>query len=328
MQKKDKPRATARGKRIQPSNPFSAVIDVEDVVTMPRVAEDDPRPIPEPWIDADTNIEHAIEERPVEMGPLANLAAAINGHLQTADRSDVRAMDQRIAAAYQMVAAKNECQRLGIRFMPWAMASIKVTSDRTIQELVKIGSAADPAAALAEMRDRNAARNRRHRSRLKSGEPAPRLAIGDRGKYVSPPAVTPVGDPTGSGAQRSGDGPSAGVDGPPPAGLLADDTHLENTASGLDASGYLHSLPLLDTQQRRVLADQAASGLPADDVRLHVEALAKKVGLVAVRSRDSKNYHVTVEGLMADYARLPLHQQTEFLRRIQRPTPPNSEAAE
>lgn len=146
------------------SDPSPAEPTPEPEEASPFSPVETPLPPPvEPMTIAD-DLEENLPRVQVQEGNLATLAHEINARLTLATRADEKANDHRLAAALHLAAAKKACAEAKIVFIRWAENSI-AQNRRTILLLAQVGSASDPAAALAELREKNALNNQRLRER-------------------------------------------------------------------------------------------------------------------------------------------------------------------
>lgn len=103
---------------------------------------------------------------------LPAFAKEIAHRLDAADVEDKKAGDHRVAAAIQLAAAEEQCKLAGVKFTEWFEANIPNRKYDTVQRLLKAGKAGDAnavAAAIADMRQKNASANKAHRAAKKNG---------------------------------------------------------------------------------------------------------------------------------------------------------------
>lgn len=270
----------------------------------------------------------------VTEGKLAALAHEINTRFAKADHSDGLANDHRLAAAIQLAAARDECERLRISFKSWVEGNIPQSYDH-IRKMAVVGRAENPALALADLRSKMAAQQSKFRAR----EAQKKIA----GPFE--PARDQFGPPT---AEEATAGPSE-TDQPAgdqerPAAVVGDkpepteaQTDLEATASALEretADEALVPAPLpapepkqpdelimqtiavlnlADVDLRRKLADEAAARLPLSDMRSHLRVVAENLGVEITRAK-GKKFTPTLDTLRQDFDTLALTDRAEFLR--------------
>lgn len=101
---------------------------------------------------------------------LAPLAHEINVRMEKVTKSLDQADDHRLAAALRLVEAKQICAEGGVKFVRWCDLNVIDQSERTIRQLVAVGSANEPAKALADLREDNKKANKKHRAVKKKVE--------------------------------------------------------------------------------------------------------------------------------------------------------------
>lgn len=97
---------------------------------------------------------------------LVPIAKEINVRLEKAERGKKEYDDHRLAAALRLNEAKTKCEKAGLNFKKWALEHLKDQSYETVRKLAFVGSQKDPAAALADLRERTAKAVAEHRKRL------------------------------------------------------------------------------------------------------------------------------------------------------------------
>jgi hypothetical protein len=106
---------------------------------------------------------------------LDRTANEINVRFEKAAKLEGDANDHRLAAAILLEEARKKLDGTGVKFKDWAEKHVKQAWE-TVRKLVVIGGAKNPAKALADMRNKNAEANKKHREAKKAGT-APRAAI-------------------------------------------------------------------------------------------------------------------------------------------------------
>jgi hypothetical protein len=101
---------------------------------------------------------------------LAPMAKEINHKFTQAAKMDDKADDYRLSAAIRLAEAKAKCEADKLPFKKWFDENITEQSYENARKLVVIGEAKDPAAALADMRGKNKAANKKSRAKKKADE--------------------------------------------------------------------------------------------------------------------------------------------------------------
>lgn len=109
--------------------------------------------------------EKAIAEATKALGPIAK---EVNVRLEKAAKMEKDADDHRLAAALQLKEAEERCKAAGIPFKKWSEENVKGQSYETVRKLLAVGKAPEPALALADMRAKNAAANKRLREKQRA----------------------------------------------------------------------------------------------------------------------------------------------------------------
>lgn len=115
---------------------------------------------------------------------LAPIAKEVNARFESADKMDAKADDHRLSAAIRLAEAKDKCEKAKINFKKWCEENVK-QSYETCRKLVPIGQSSEPAAALADMRNKNKKANKAHRDAKKSGAAQAALPSGKKGSAPS-----------------------------------------------------------------------------------------------------------------------------------------------
>lgn len=109
------------------------------------------------------------------LGVIQPLAAEINAAWEAAEKSDGRANDLRLTAAYKLGEARAACDKHKLNFKKWCEENVTITY-RTARELVSIGRSKNPPLALADLRAKTAKRVSAHTARKKKASGAPTSA--------------------------------------------------------------------------------------------------------------------------------------------------------
>jgi hypothetical protein len=109
---------------------------------------------------------------------LTTVAREINVRIEKADKLSGDANDHRLAAALQLAAAKEKCEKAKLSFKEWAEANIVGKSYETIRKLATAGAAEDPKLAIEDMRLTNKEANKKSRAKKKTAGGAPTLPRG------------------------------------------------------------------------------------------------------------------------------------------------------
>lgn len=136
------------------------------------------------------------EAQKVVLNTLKPLAKEINVRLEKADKLGQQSTDHRVAAAIDLAKAKEQCDTAGIQFKSWCEDNLK-QSYETARKLAAAGATDNPAEAIAQMRQSNAAANRALRQRTKAEKVSretkeqepPQLIAGDLPPRKRVPAV-------------------------------------------------------------------------------------------------------------------------------------------
>ncbi len=95
---------------------------------------------------------------------LKPLAKEINVQLASADKTEQKSIDSRVAAAIRLAEVKKICGDKGITFKKWAEANV-TQSYETVRKLAAAGAEADPREAIAAIRHANKTANKALRDR-------------------------------------------------------------------------------------------------------------------------------------------------------------------
>lgn len=95
------------------------------------------------------------------------LAKEINVRLKKAEEIEGKADDHRLAAALQLVKARDECRRFKVSFRAWTEKNVR-WSWESARKLVRVGSSSDPVAALEDLRGRTAKSQKKTRAKDKA----------------------------------------------------------------------------------------------------------------------------------------------------------------
>lgn len=109
---------------------------------------------------------------PKVLAKLEPIAHEINVRFEKASKLDGQADDHRLAAALKLAEAKKLCETNKIKFSEWAEKHVKEQAYETIRKLAAVGSASNPKKALEDLRNKNAAANRKHRESRKEQQRA------------------------------------------------------------------------------------------------------------------------------------------------------------
>lgn len=101
---------------------------------------------------------------------LPSMAREINVRLEKAETMEHKADDHRLAAAQVLGEAKTRCEAAKMSFKDWCETAIVAEgrSFETIRKLASVGQSDEPALALADMRGKNKAANKKHRDSKKA----------------------------------------------------------------------------------------------------------------------------------------------------------------
>ena len=94
---------------------------------------------------------------------LKPIAKEIDSRLTKAVKYQEQANDHRLSASLHLAASKKAVEEVGLKFSDWAEAHIADQSWQTIRKLAAVGASDNPAEALAEMREKNKAANKKLR---------------------------------------------------------------------------------------------------------------------------------------------------------------------
>ena len=97
---------------------------------------------------------------------LAPIAKEINHKLEQAAKTDAKADDYRLSAAIRLAEAKAKCETDKMNFKRWAEENV-TQSFETVRKLAVVGAADDPKLALADLRGKNKAANKKLRDKKK-----------------------------------------------------------------------------------------------------------------------------------------------------------------
>lgn len=100
------------------------------------------------------------------LGPIAR---EVNTRLEKATKFQGQADDHRLAAALRLAEIKKKLGEAKLDFKPWVEKNIK-QSYQTARKLAVVGESDNPQEALAAMRDKNAAANKKLRAEKKLGK--------------------------------------------------------------------------------------------------------------------------------------------------------------
>ena len=104
----------------------------------------------------------------IEERQLPGIAKEVNARFDLATKAEGKADDHRLAAALKLASAKELCQSAGISFEKWCEANVQHGWEN-IKKLVVVGQSAEPAKALADLRDRTKVANKKLRDKKKAG---------------------------------------------------------------------------------------------------------------------------------------------------------------
>lgn len=111
---------------------------------------------------------------------LKPIAKEIVTRLEKAEKEEQLASDHRVAAALRLAEAEKSCKEVGLNFKKWWEENGEKLSYETVRKLVTAGASGDPqkaALAIEDMRAKNAAANRKSRTKKKAtngaGTPIP-----------------------------------------------------------------------------------------------------------------------------------------------------------
>jgi hypothetical protein len=99
---------------------------------------------------------------------LVPLAKEINVRIDKANKLDHDADDHRLAAALQLEQARKRCELAGINFKTWTTENVQHWTYQTVRKLAKVGGSENPTQALTDMREGNAAANKKSRAAKKA----------------------------------------------------------------------------------------------------------------------------------------------------------------
>lgn len=223
---------------------------------------------------------------------LGYLGRSIQENWDRADKAEDRAVDQRVTAAKNLVAAEIECKSAGINFINWAAKTLH-RERRAIYNLLKIGKSPDPRAELLAIRDRTRLRMVHHRAVKRVTGPS----------QTMPPPV-----------QRAEGMPMQRVEAPPPPQIEQQEREDDDR---LDIGPVLKEMPLWHMDQLMAVAAKLVPMLDTDSRRNLVVTTSTDLGLELTRAKGPR-FRATLATVMEDFAKLTKNDQNEFLRRVER----------
>lgn len=104
--------------------------------------------------------------REKQIAKLEPIAKEINTRFEKAAKLEQGADDHRLAAAIKLAEAENLCKEAGVKFDDWAAENVQLSRE-SWRKLLPVGRADDSKKALADMREKNAEANKKHREKKK-----------------------------------------------------------------------------------------------------------------------------------------------------------------
>lgn len=223
---------------------------------------------------------------------LRYLSKSIQENWDRAEKSEDRAIDMRVTAARNLVAAEIECKAARLNFINWAMHELH-RERRAIYTLLRIGKSPDPRAELLAIRDKQRLSMAHHRGVKRVTGPS----------QTTPPPV-----------QRGEGVPMQRVEAPAPPPIEQQEREDDDR---LDIGPVLKEMPLWHMDQLMAVAAKLVPMLDTDSRRNLVVTTSTDLGLELTRAKGPK-FRATLATVMEDFAKLTKNDQNEFLRRVER----------
>ena len=189
------------------------------------------------------------------------LAKEINVRLEKAEKIEGKADDHRLAAALQLVKARDECRRFKVSFRKWVEANVRWQWE-SARKLVRVGSSSDPKAALEDLRGRTAKSQKKTRAKDKAAKVT--RAIATDPEAVATTAVAAMADEQATAFLEKAAGKRGLVSLTAKGREMASATALDRAKFAFNALSALDKLQLLLYARGQTGADISIFGQPID----------------------------------------------------------------